>query len=164
MIYRKVFFYSFLCSFLSCQNHDYKKEFIEKFGDEDFSNYIDCAVFFRSLDENGDLLYFYSPAEEICKSPYIVTVDKEMKKPIQVDAKLRIFPCDQAVVDTTAILGVVEDFLRYNVRLLKVDSDSVVYVNVDRAGEANLIKLPKSQSFRDFEGFKHVEGDWYFKE
>lgn len=158
-----IFYCLIFCSLGSCQRSNYDNEFIDNYGDENFDGYLNTLVYFRSLDENGNLIYFISSLSDTCEAPYIVTINRETKKPTEIDAKLRKPPCDKINADTAAIKNLVERFLKYHVSFLKVDKDSVVFVNVEHAEEANLIRLPKSIPRERIKGFKNVKNNWYSK-
>lgn len=159
-----IFYCILLCFLNSCHQKNSDKTFIDKFGNDKFENFFNTLLYFRSLDNSGNFIYFFNSLSDTCESPYIVTINKDSKKATKVDLKLRKRFCREVNWDTTFIKSLVEEFLKYEVSLLKVDVDSIVYVNIGRPEEANLIRLPKSIPSERFKNLKNFQNNWYYKE
>lgn len=163
MIYRTIFFFIVVLCAASCQQKNYDAEFIADHGNDSFKKFVNTIFYFRSIDQADNAIYFFGDLADSCEAPYIVTVNTKTLEPISVDLKLRKPPCDQVIADTVNIKDLTEQFLKYKVSFLKVDKDSVVYVNVDRAEEADLIRLPKSIPPEQFKNVRTLTDNWYTK-
>ena len=67
-------------------------------------------------------------------------------------------------LDSGEIVKKVERFLKYKIALLKVDGNSIVYVNVKTSEEPNLIRIPENRFLGSFKDFEKVRDDWYSKD
>ncbi len=153
----------FLALLGSCQSGN-DSEFVSKYGNGNFEEYMNTIVYFRSLDDKGNSIYFFNSLADTCEAPYIVTINKETWKAINVDMKLRKAPCDRIGIDTVVAKSLVEGFLKFDISLLKVDRDSTIYVNIEASSErADLIRLPKSKSPNELRDFRHVKDNWYMR-
>jgi hypothetical protein len=153
----------FMTLLVACQSGN-DNDFVSKFGDRNFKEYMNTVVYFRSLDDNGNFIYFFNSLTDTCEAPYIVTVSKISKKAISVGMKLRKAPCDKIGVDTVLVKSLVEGFIEFDIRLLKVESDCTVYVNIDVASErADLIRSTNPKPPAELRNFKRVKDNWYMR-
>jgi len=157
-----ILFYLILSLMASCHDNRFDNEFLNRHGDENFSAHVNTLTYLRGLDENGNLIYFFSDLSDTCEAPYIVRVNKASNKSVNVETKLRKIPCGGVFSDTLVIKNLVDRFLKYKIGFLKVDRDSIIYVNVESAEKADLVRLPKSVFQEQFKGkLKYLKNQWY---
>jgi len=159
--------WSFLFLFGCIGQSDYVK-FVDLHGDDDFGRFVNVSIYFRSLDENNNALYFISFVNDKCEAPYIVTVSKANGSPIKLDTKLRDKNCDaQGVVMKEDIFDMTRLFSSYKIRQLQVDSDSIVFVNLGESEYPKLIKFPNTinhSKIKEFSTVRKIKKNWYLLE
>lgn len=159
--------WSFLFLFGCMGQSDYVK-FVDLHGDDDFGRFVNVSIYFRSLDENNNALYFISFVDDKCEAPYIVTVSKASGNPIKLDTKLREKNCGgQRSVMKEDIFELTRLFLTYQIRQLQVDSDSIVFINLGESEYPKLVKFSNTINYsklKEFSVIRKIKKNWYLLE
>jgi hypothetical protein len=142
----------------------YNRDFVAKFGDEEFDDFINYAVYFRGRDYDGGRIVFISSPNgaEGCKAPFIVTLNAKTAK---VQSTSRHLLKDTCQIDESKMVRLVLKFTEYKVAFLKVDSNKNVYVNVTQAERPTLVRFSDFKYVTaDYKKWKHIQGNWYESE
>lgn len=154
---------SILLSVVSCEKNEVSENFINKYGDDNFDEFLGFTVYYRSSDESGNLLYFANLHNDTCESPLIVKVDKDSKNVKSSDFSLIDMHCEGVLIDTVRVKFLVQKFLKYEIPYLEVTNDSIVQISATVMERPNIFRYPVSFSPEQLNEFKFIEGRWYSK-
>ncbi|OYU81888.1 MAG: hypothetical protein CFE23_03165 [Flavobacterium sp. BFFFF1] len=137
---------------------------IKKYDTEDFSSLKNVYVGYRGKDETANVMLMVAEFDISCP-PYIATVYPETKELIKTDDHL-IKDAEKECklyFKKEQIARYSKAFLKYNFKVLGVDSDGNAYINPTEQELPNLLRKVPSAHPKDIDDFKHYRGNWYVR-
>lgn len=165
----QIFFTSvILLSMNNCGNSQEKtnKAFIEKYGNENFYDFINRSFFVRGFDEDGDpiiLVYDETQKRRPCDLAFGVTVNNKTNTVKNIK---KSFIPDSCKIDEKKSCDLALKFNEYNINRLSVDSNKNVFISV-MAGEnaSRLVRFSDAKyiTAEYKKNWKQIKGNWYEK-
>lgn len=119
---------------------------------------VDKSIYLYGRGDGSDEGVFYLSKLSVPCSPYIIHYDYLKQTIISHDNKLVLKSCKNDYLSINEINDVVSLFVNLDVRFVKVDLDTNVFVNPSLLEKPNLVKMKMpSQSTNH----KNIKGDWY---
>lgn len=147
---------------LSCNSSmDKNKDFVDKYNNENFNDFINTAIHFRSSDNQGGLIIFANDNKQpdLNNGVYIITIDKEKETIKKTDCTLLK---DSSIIDKRRLENLALKFLKYPINFLSVDKHSNVLINLKANERPNLIRFAdikyKTNEYKDW---VLIKDNWY---
>jgi len=148
-----------------CNKPDYHKVFVEKYGDENFDEFVNRSFFIRTSDREGNpIIYVFDETEQQapCSMYFGVIVDRETRT---VKSTIDDHLPDSCNINKEASAELAVKFSTYGINRLTVDSNMNVFVMVKfKEGPEDLVRFSdmkyKTEAYKDW---KQVKGNWYEK-
>lgn len=161
---------------VSCQNTQNEEGFIQKYGHSNFDLFKNTWIYLRGWDNEGNPIVFFHFEDDDCGAPFIIQTDIN-GLPIGLDDKLRVMHCSPDTtsllnlvkdnpLDTAKILNLIKEYSKYNIRLLSVDDNGTVKVNVDAISTPDLIRVVDTSYLTEYQrkNWTNVKDNWYMEE
>jgi len=143
-----------LILFTSCYSH-YQAEldFIDKFGNDDFSIFKNTLTYRRGISKDGNLIVMH--VKKGCLFFVgINPVELITERPIPKNPNH-----DSCNIDSTIVLETVRSFLKYNISYLRVDNNGKVGINLDMNDYCDLYRTPHDSLVTKH--LRKLKGSWY---
>jgi|CXWL01.1.fsa_nt_gi hypothetical protein len=158
---RLIFVACLLSCFHSCTTIERdEKKFIKNYGSADFTIYKNKCVFIRGKSRGGEPIIFVSDINDSLNGPIVLTYDKAQKKIVNFGTQLRRA---SKLIDTLQIKNLAEDFMKYSIGFIKVDSMDNVYIGM-RPNDGPSILRPFNFNFLDTQrkqGLLNLKNGWW---
>lgn len=138
------------------------KNFINKYLNENFDNFKNKGVVIRGYDEERNpMLFISSDLENASENgPYIVIIDGKTSTIKKASCHLMK---DSISINRNSLNQLAIEFLKYRVRLLRVDKAGNVYVSLQSNERPTLIRFSDEKYITELyrEGWKRIKDNWY---
>jgi len=137
-------FSSLLLCFFCCSqpnNNKANNQFVEKFGNNDFSCFANKSFVIRDFDNGDPIVFVYNYSTSTPCGFIKIIVSSKSKALREITAVEQKDSC-KLEFNKTEYYNLVLEFLKLNINMLYVDSDKNVFVKVTSfEGKPNLIRI-----------------------
>jgi hypothetical protein len=148
---------------ISCtvEGNEYNLNFIKEHGNEKFSDFINVGIVVRNFDQKGNVILFVSNLKNSkTNGIYIVTVDTAKKTIVETSCKLIQ---DSLLIDRVKLDNLAIKFVKYDINMLRVDSNETVFINVNYNERPTLVRFAdlKFKTATYNKDWKRIKENWY---
>ncbi|MCX6180583.1 MAG: hypothetical protein NT150_01470 [Bacteroidetes bacterium] len=157
------YFLMFSIALHSCVTKNMDVEnFIEKYDQVNFDVFANKSIYYRSAGASSNSsIYFVNMFKGNC-SPYVVEVDNDTKKIIDVRNELVLVKCAEYFTNKE-IEVIMSKFLELKLCFIQVDIDGNVYINPSEQESPVFLKKSKKVMPKDISQFALYKGNWYVR-
>lgn len=152
-----------LCSCFG--RYESEKDFIKKYGNENFDIFINTSFLIRGTDEEGDPIIFANMnfKNAYYEGPYIMTIEKETGSIKNSSFKLMN---DSLNFNKKGAHDLALRFLKYRIYSIAVDENRNVYIRLKYGERPALVRFSDSDFIsEEYEKqWKNLGGNWYAKQ
>lgn len=167
MIFKKIILAALGFALLSCHEELSTAQIdavIKKYDTEDFSALKNTYLGYRGKDETANVMLMVAKFDLTCPA-YIATIYPKTKELIKTDDHL-IKEADKKCspyFKKEQIQDYSKAFLKYDLKVIGVDSEGNVYINPTEQEIPNLLRKAPGTNPKDLKDFKPYKGNWYLR-
>lgn len=155
-----------MLSLNSCNNlNSQNSKFIEIYENENFDSFVNKGILIRNFDKDNDpVIYVCTDLQNAFNNgPYIVVIDRKTER---IKSSSTNLMSDSSNLDKLAMNKLALKFLKYKIRLLKVDRFKNVFINIFKSEEPTLVRFSnlKYKTGQYKTGWIKINKYWYEKD
>jgi lipopolysaccharide export LptBFGC system permease protein LptF len=148
----------------SCRLHPINENFVKLYNTENFEKFRLTTFFIRGHNSQGQSIVFaYDEKVPPVKNNGAYVIEYDIERKIISSTNCRLMK-DSSIVDVNKLERLVDEFVKYQVNYLQVDSNNNVFVSVYSNEEPDLVRFSdlKYKSVK-YDKWRQLNFNWFEK-